>query len=188
MHNHYQVANVKIKYLLFSNYLSLFSFAFFNPLFAIYVVDKGMQPEQVGLALGINMYVAALIILFIGKYQDRRKNKIIPIAIGYVLLAIASCSYIFVSNFSGLIVAQVINALGLGLYTPALRTTYALSEDKGKESREWSYFEGGGRFFMATGAIVGSLIFKFYGFKTMFILIALIQILAAYTVLRISNS
>ena len=177
--------NAKIKYLLFSNYLSLFSFAFFNPLFAIYVVNKGMPAEQVGFALGINLYIAALIILFIGKFEDKRKNKAKLIALGYVVLAIASCSYLFVHNFSGLVIAQAINALGVGIYIPALRTTYGKSEDKGKETTEWAYMEGGGRFFMATGAVVGSLIFKFYGFKTMFILIALIQLVAAYVVARV---
>lgn len=179
--------NIKIRYLLYASYLNLFSFAFFNPLFALYVIHIGARPEYIGIAWGVNMYAAAAMILLFGKFEDKRKNKEKLVIAGYFILAIGAFSYIWVTSLWQLFIVQVINAVGIGILTPAWRTTYALNEDKGKESLEWSFVDGGGRFFIATGAIVGSLLYKYYGFKTIFILIGIIQLIAAFLSLKLLN-
>jgi predicted MFS family arabinose efflux permease len=131
------------------------------------------------------MYAAAITILIFGRLEDKRKNKLKLVIAGYFILAIAGFSYIFVTDIQGLFVVQIINAIGVGILTPAWRTTYALSEDKGRETLEWSFVDGGGKFAIATGAIIGSFIYKYYGFKAIFILIGIIQLIAAFISLRL---
>jgi predicted MFS family arabinose efflux permease len=180
--------NITIRYLLITNYLNLFAFAFFNPLFALYVLHLGGKPEIVGIAWGVNMYAAALMILLFGRYENQKKNQEKLVVMGYFVLAAGAASYLLVSNVWQIFIVQIINALGMGLMTPAWRTAYAAGEDKGKETIEWSLVDGGGRFFIASGAMVGSLIYKFYGFTGIFILITLIQLVAAFISLRLLKS
>ncbi|MDB5160754.1 MAG: Major facilitator superfamily 1 [Candidatus Saccharibacteria bacterium] len=177
--------NTKIRYLLITNYLQLFAFSFFNPLFALYVLHLGAKPEIIGVAWGVNMYAAALTILLFGRYENQNSNKERLVVLGYFVLAAGAASFLLVSNVWQLLVVQIVNAVGLGMMTPAWRTAYAQSEDKGKEIMEWSLVDGGGRFFIATGAMVGSLIYKYFGFHGIFILIALVQLIAAVISLQL---
>ncbi|OGL25592.1 hypothetical protein A3E49_02240 [Candidatus Saccharibacteria bacterium RIFCSPHIGHO2_12_FULL_49_19] len=180
--------NAKIRYLLLANYLNLFAFAFFTPLFALFVTDLNPNPEFVGIAWGVAMYTAALMMLVFGRYEDRIKNKEKLIVAGYFLMAAGALSYLLVSDIKELFAVQLFNAIGLGMLTPAWRTVYANAEDRGKETKEWAFMEGGDRFFIATGAIIGGFILKYYSFKAIFVVMALLQLVAGLVALRLLQS
>ncbi|HET9850768.1 MAG TPA: MFS transporter [Candidatus Saccharimonadales bacterium] len=179
------MVNTKIRYLLFSNYLNLLGFSIFTPLFAIFVLNLRNDPSLVGLAWGVNLYAAALMILLFGKYEDRWRHKEQLVVIGFFLLAAGGAAYLLVHSIWQLFAIQAFNAIGTGVLTPAWRTVYAKSEDKGRETLEWSFVDGGAKFFSATGAVIGGLILKFYSFRAIFILICLIQLLAGIVALSL---
>ena len=131
------------------------------------------------------MYAAALMIILFGKYEDRIKNKEKLVVIGYFLMAAGAASYLLVSSIGELFAVQLFNAIGVGLLTPAWRTAYAKSEDKGRETEEWAFMEGGNRFFIATGAVIGGFILKYYSFKAIFVVMAVLQLGAALVAMRL---
>jgi predicted MFS family arabinose efflux permease len=173
------MVNQKIKYLLFANYLNFFAFAFFTPLFALFVTGLNPNPAVVGIAWGVNMYAAGAMILLFGRYENRIKNQEKLVVTGFFIMAVAFAGYILVDNLTELFLVQLINAVGLGMATPAWRTLYSKDEDKGRETVEWSFVDGGNRFFVATGAIAGGLILKYGSFQLLFAVMATIQLIAA---------
>ena len=177
--------NLKTRYLLYANYLNFFGIAFFTPLFALFVDGLGVGQEMVGIAWAVNMYAAALMIILFGKYEDRVKNKELIVVIGYFLMAAGAAAYMLVSSIGELFAVQLFNAIGVGLVTPAWRTTYAKAEDRGKETEEWAFMEGGNRFFIATGAILGGFILKYYSFKAIFVVMAILQLGAALVAMQL---
>lgn len=178
--------NPKIKYLLLANYINLFGFAFFAPLYALFVTELGASPQVVGLSAGIGIYASALMILFFGKLENAQKNKEKMVVLGFFWLAFAAASYMFVEEIWQLFLVQVLNAIGIGILTPALKAVYAQSEDKGKETQEWSFFDGGNALFIATGAALGGFLLTALGsFKSLFAVIALIQLVGALVSIKI---
>jgi len=103
-------------------------------------------------------------------------------------MAAGALSYLLVSDIKELFAVQLFNAIGLGMLTPAWRTVYANAEDRGKETKEWAFMEGGDRFFIATGAIIGGFILKYYSFKAIFVVMALLQLVAGLVALRLLQS
>lgn len=178
--------NFKVRYLLFANYLNLFAFAFFTPLFALFVIGLGGNAKIVGLSVGVASYATALMILFFGRWENSRRHKEKLVVLGYFWLSAGAVGYMFVQHIWQLFAVQIFNAVGVGILTPALRTTYATWEDKGKEAQEWSFWDGGNHIFVATGAILGGFLLSAFGsFKGLFGLIATIQFVGALVCLKI---
>jgi cyanate permease len=172
--------NLKVRYLLFANYLNLFAFAFFTPLYAIFVLNLGGDAKIVGLTSGLGTYAAALMILFFGKWENSQRHQEKLVIAGFFWLAIGALGYILVHHIWQLFAVQIFNAIGTGLLVPALRTTYAKMEDKGRETQEWAFWEGGNRIFAATGAILGGFLLSALGsFKGLFLMIAAVQLIGA---------
>lgn len=181
--------NLKVRYLLFANYLNLFAFAFFTPLYAIFVLRIGGDAKTVGLTSGLGTYAAALMILFFGRWENSQIHQEKLVTLGFFWLSFGALGYILVHHIWQLFVVQVFNAIGTGLLTPALRATYAKLEDKGRETQEWAFWEGGNRIFTATGAILGGFLLSAAGgFKGLFALIAAIQFMGAVVSLKLVRS
>ena len=182
------MVNFKVRYLLFANYLNLFAFAFFTPLYALFVIGLGGDAKIVGLSAGVAAYATALMILFFGRWENSHKHKEKMVVIGYFWLAAGAVAFMLVHHIWQLFVVQIFNAIGVGILTPALRTTYAQWEDKGKETQEWSFWDGGNHIFMATGAILGGFLLSAIGsFRGLFALIAAIQFVGALISLKLLN-
>ena len=172
--------NFKIRYLLFANFLNLFAFAFFSPLYALFVVGLGGSAKIVGVSVGVGTYATALMILFFGRYENRLISKEKMVVIGYFWLAAGAAAYMLIDHIWQLFIVQIFNAVGTGILLPAWKTSYAKHEDHGKETQEWSFLDGGNALFTATGALIGGfLLSALGGFKSLFALIASIQLVAA---------
>ncbi len=176
----------RVRYLLFANYLNLFAFAFFTPLYALFVLNIGGDAKTVGLTSGLGTYAAALMILFFGKWENSQKHQERLVVIGFFWLAVGAAAYILVHHVWQLFAVQAFNSIGTGMLVPALRSTYAKWEDKGRETQEWSFWEGGNRIFAATGAIVGGFLLSATGgFKSLFALMSAVQLVAALISLKL---
>jgi len=176
----------RIRYLLFANYLNLFAFAFFTPLYALFVTGLGAGPKTVGISAGVAAYATALMILFFGRWENSQKHKEKLIVLGYFWLSAGAVGYMLIHHIWQLYLVQIFNAIGVGIITPALRATYAQWEDKGKETQQWAFWEGGNRIFVATGSILGGFLLTAMGnFKGLFALIAAIQLVGGLVSLKI---
>src|SRR5476651_1911102 len=109
------MVNAKIRYLLYSNYLNVLGFSLFTPLFAIFVLHLKNDPGIVGIAWGVNMYAAALMILVFGKYENARKHQEKLVVLAFFLMALGAAAYILVTNIWQLFAVQLFNAIGAGM-------------------------------------------------------------------------
>jgi DHA1 family bicyclomycin/chloramphenicol resistance-like MFS transporter len=173
-----------IKYLLFVYLASQVGYYIFAPLYAIFARNFGLTPKSISFIWGFYSLSAAIFILIFGKIENRMmKGKMI--VFGYITLAIASISLLFVHNPKSLIIVLLISALGTGIAMPAYKTMYAKNEKRGMESQQWSWLDAGNMFAGALGAGIGGLIVGAYGFRGLFITMAIIQLSAAIVAYRI---
>jgi MFS family permease len=170
--------------LLFASYLNTFGFGFFGPIYAIYVTNIGGTLIDTSLSWALYSLVMGVLIIYFGKIEDRT-NKRLMVVIGYFMLAVGILSYAFVQNKAQLFLVQMFNGVGVAVLNPAFKALYAKNQDKGKETYEWSLWEGGERIMMATSAIVGGLIAALLSFKIMFYIMFSLHLVAALISLKL---
>lgn len=177
--------NVRLRYLLFSNYLNLFGFSLFSPLYALYATGIGATPQLVGLSYAVNTLASACMVIMFGRFEDRFKDKRKMVVVGYFWLSAAAFSFLLVHTIPQLFLIQVFNAIGTGILLPAFKATYMRTEDRGSEAREWSFYDGGNMLSTAAGAALSGVILAYYGFHAIFAIMGTIQLIAAFVSLRV---
>ena len=176
------------KFLLASNYINLFGFALFSPLYALFALKVGAGALQTGAAYAVYTGLAGLIIILFGKFEDRFRDKRWLVVLGYFWLSGAALLFLLVKSSLSLFVVQAINAIGTGILFPAWKATYARFSNRGKEASEWSLFVGGNMLCTAVAALLGGLLVKLYNFRIIFVLMFLIQLCAALLSLYLVRS
>ncbi len=167
------------RFLLFSNYLNLFGFSLFSPLYALFATGVGAKPQIVGLSYAVNTLASAIMILVFGRFEDRIANKRALVVIGYFWLAGAAFAFLTVRNVPELFAVQVLNAVGTGILAPAWKAAFSHAERSGREARQWSLYDGGNMLVSAAGAAVSGLILAAAGFRATFALMGIVQVIAA---------
>lgn len=181
--------NIKpsLRFLLICNYLNMLGFSMFAPLYALFALGIGAHSLDIGIGWAIYTILSGVLIIVFGRLEDRIPNKVYLIISGYFWLAIVSLLFLVVDSTSSLYLVLALNAVGLGMLMPASRAAFAAMEDKGREASEWSLFDGGNRVVMGLAAIIGGLLVKLEGFDAVFIMMFLIQLLAAFVSLRLMS-
>lgn len=174
-----------MKILLWSNYLSNFGYSLFFPLYAVFASQINANIFVIASSWAVYTITAGIMILLFGRVEDRIKNKPLMVFAGYLLLACGALGFLFIQNTVQLFMVQVFNAIGVGIVNPVWKTLYAKSEDRGKEAREWSMFDGGNMLFIGVGTLIGGYLVKLYGFSVVFILMFIIELFAAIVSLRL---
>lgn len=126
----------------------------------------------------------ACFILLFGKLENR-KNKGKLVVAGYFMYAVGALLFLTVHNTTSLELVLAFNSLGAGVTLPAYKTLFAKNESRGRESQQWSWLDGGNMLSTATGGALGGIIIGEFGFKGIFITMALIQFIAAIIAYRV---
>ena len=153
-----------LKILLAANYINIFGFSTFSPLYALFVLDLGLTPSIVGYSWAAFFGTAGLLTLFTGRFENKYSNKKIFVVVGYAVHSLAIIGFMLTSNLVHLLLSLVVYAAGVAIYIPSLRYLYAKSEDKGEETEEWAIFDGGNMIFIAAGSAVGGFVIATFGF------------------------
>lgn len=170
--------------LLLNNYVVNFCWGLFAPLFALVVIENNGDAQTVGLTWGIYTLVVGVLMIVFGKLEDREHRHRTHLIIGNLFLILGSLAYIFVSSTAQIIGAQIIFAIGFGLYTPALKAMYARLAIKGQEATGWALMDGGNMLVMSAAAVLAGYIVKLYGLSTLFIIMAIVQTLGTIIIIR----
>lgn len=171
--------------LLLANFVSFFGFSLFSPLYAIYAQKVTGDIFTIASSYGIYAIVMGLSLLFFGRVTNGAKNKRKIVVIGYFLLSGGAFSFLFVHSVTQLIIVQIINATGSGMVTPAWQALYAKNEDKGKEIKEWSFYDGGNMILVGIASFIGGYLVNRYGFQLLFVVVGTIQLMGALLSLRL---
>jgi MFS family permease len=177
-----------LRFLLLSNYLNVFGFALFSPFYALFALRVGAGAFQIGIAWSIYMAVAGSLIIIIGRAEDRLPDKRKMVVSGYFWLSIGALLFLLVKSPTSLFLVLAINAVGPGILMPAWKSTYAHLEDRGKEASEWSFFDGGNMLCIALAALVGGYLVKEHGFRVIFVMMFIIQLIAALVSLKLLSA
>jgi MFS family permease len=180
--------NKAIRIMLFTNGLVLISSAMIAPIYAIFVEKVGGDLMDASVAGAIFTSIAGLVTLFSSKLSDEVKENELILVVGYTIIGFGFLLYLFVSSVLFLFIIQAIIGLGEAIYTPAFDAIYSKHLDKKEAGLEWGAWEALDYFTRTIGALAGGVIATLFGFKILFITMALLCFLSALYILHLKRN
>ena len=168
-----------IRILLISGLFYAFAVGLFGPIYAMFVSRIGGDILDASGAWATFAIVNGAIVILFGKLSDKKFNKRYMVFFGFLIVALGTLGYLFVSAPIHLFFVQAILGFGMALVDPPWDALYGKAEDDGKEASEWSFWEGGQLIVGGISAIIGGLIATYFGFTTLFITMFIFNCLAA---------
>jgi MFS family permease len=161
-----------LKILIISSIFYNFAAGLFGPIYAIFVQRIGGTIITAGLAWTIYTFFVGVLLLIFGSLGDRfNKRKLF--VIGRVVNTIGITGYLFVTSPLQLFVVQGILGIATSLMNPTFEAIFSRNLQKGKETRDWSLWEGSINIVLAVAAFLGASIAEIYGFRVLFLFMAI---------------
>ena len=158
------------------------AWSFVAPIFAIFVVNEitGANVETAALAYSIYLVTRVLFELISGKflYRTGDKKKLLLAVFGIFCLSIGYIGFSFSTSISLLFTSYFILGIGLGIASPAKNAIFSIHLDKNKESTEWGIADAASFICMALATALGGFFVHQFGFRTLFLLAAIINLLS----------
>jgi MFS family permease len=162
--------NKIIEFLVVSSFFYNFASGLLGPIYAIFVEQIGGDILTAGSAFAIYTIICGVLILLLGKWENRAKHKEKILVLSRVFTLIGFTGYLFVTNPIQLFLVQITLGAALAFGTPAFDTIYSKNLDKNKEAFEWGAWEGMYQIALGLSAIAGAIIVEFFGFRTLFVI------------------
>lgn len=184
--------NPIVKILIVSDVMIWGSYQLLTPVFAIFVAESivGGGLEVVGIATSIYFVAKAICEIPVGLFIDRHKGEkddLYMAFFGTIVTALAYVSYLFVDGISELYAVQAFLGLGAAMAYPGWYTIFTNHVDKGKEGFEWSLYDVSMGVGMAAFAALGGFIAETFGFRILFIVVAVGTVVGSFMLLMIRN-
>jgi len=180
----YLKVNRVIKYLILSDLIFWSGWGLLSPIFAVFIVKniEGGNLSVVGLASGIYWILKSLLRIPIGIFLDSRKGEEDDfwfLFFGLILSALVPFGYLMAKYPFHIYLLQILQAFGMAMALSGWTAIFTRHIDQGKEATEWGLdatFVGLG---IGISGILGGMIAQIFGFKTVFILVGILGLLAA---------
>jgi len=171
-----------VKYFIFSETLLWAGWNFFTPIFAAFVIteikDAGL--ESAATAYSLHLLTRIFFELFSARflYRASRAQQLKVTVGGILLLSLGYLGLSFTRHLAPLFFFYSLVGGAIGLSSPGKMALFSMHLDKNKESWEWglrdaSVFSG-----MAFASALGGFVAKEYGFHSLFLFSALINLTA----------
>ncbi len=153
-----------------------------TPLFAIFVVEDVLQGSIELAASGFSAYLISRVIFellagnFWAKGSDRKKMALI--SLGFCINSIAYLGFANSQNILQVFLFYIVLGAGIGISTPTKNSLFSVHLDKNKEATEWSIADATAAICMALATALGGFIAATYGFRSLFILGAVVNLIA----------
>ena len=173
--------------LLWGANLWYFGEGMFGPLFAVYAQKVGGSVLDITTAWAIFLAVTGVCTIFVGRIADRYtknlgREKILTA--GYALNALFTFGYLFVSTPQELFLVQAGLGVAASLSIPTWLSLFASSTKEHKASG-WGLESGMSNFVHALAIVIGGYIVTRYSFEALFVMMGVIQVVAAIYQARI---
>ena len=152
-----------------------------TPIFAIFFIN-GIHNGNVQLAAtGYSIYLVSRVVFelltgpYLAKSTDRK--KFIATCTGMVLISFAYLGFSVSTEIFQVFIFYALAGMGLGIASPAKNSLFSMHLDKNKESEEWSISDAISFVCMALATALGGLIAGQYGFKVLFYVAAIINMI-----------
>jgi MFS family permease len=186
------IINRIIKYLILSDLVFWSGWGLFNPVFAIFVIEKieGGDAFVVGAAVAIYWIVKALLRTPIGIFLDSlsgERDDYFFLVLGLFVVALIPFGYYFSSQPWHIYLLQAVHGVAMAVSLSGWYSIFTRHIDKGKEGVEWgiqatTYGLGIG----ISGLIGGWAVTKF-GFEPVLILVGIMGLIGVLILLGLRN-
>ncbi len=160
-------------------FLSYMAEALYSPIYAIYVEQLGGGAREAGIAWGAYMLTLGTSVFVLSRVIDRIKRHVWILYTGFFVAGILSFSYLLIQNVTQLIILQILMGLTWAATNPVWDVYYSLFMDRRYAASQWGLFEGGSRMAVGLGSMLGGLIVSVFGFKAVFILAGMLNVIAS---------
>ena len=181
----FKALSPEVRTLLFADNIWYFGEGLFGPLLAVFAERVGGDVLDITWAWAIYLITTGTLAIFIGRLSDRYDKRKLMVA-GYFLNAVMTFSYLFVHDSFGLFVVQIGLGIATALATPtwdALLDQY--SGDGKVDGVVWGMADGSAQIVTGIAIFCGGLLVTFTSFTFLFIVMGIIQTLAALLQTRI---
>jgi len=166
------------KVLLWGSNIWNFADGMFGPLLAIFTERIGGSILDISWAWAIYLAVTGILVIIVGKISDHFPKEPIMLA-GYVLTAIFTFGYLFVSSPTQLFLLQGGLGIALALSNPTWMALYSLHADRRHEGATWALADGEVKILTARSIMLGGFIVSRFSFAVLFIIMGSLQVLAS---------
>ncbi len=179
--SHFQI-NPFVKAYIISELFLWSAWSFVAPIFAIFIVNeiKGASIETAAFAYSVHLVSRVLFELISGRflYKTGDRKKLLIAIVGIFCLSIAYIGFSFSTSMIMLFTSYFILGIGLGIASPAKNAIFSIHLDKNKESTEWGLADASCFIGMALATALGGFFAHQFGFKPLFLLAAVINLLS----------
>jgi MFS family permease len=173
----------EVKILLAGSYCWYFGAALLGPMYALFAQSVGGDLLNVAVPYAAYLFVTGTLTVAVGRISDRISKMKLMVA-GYILNALGTFAYLFVSGPLDLVIVQVLLGIAAAFATPTWDTLFTAYIDQSKAGAQWGWSDGGPQIVASLGVLGGGLLIKAFGFKGLFIVMGFMQCVA--TIVQIS--
>jgi len=162
-----------------------------TPIMAVFYVDEinGGSIALAGLVTALFWVVKSAVQVPVSLYADSHKGEhddFILMVIGYAIAALVPFLYfLFVTEAWQVYLLEALSGVGYGLMVPTYLAMFTRHIDKQKENFEWTLHSNAVGLGYAAAAAIGGLLAERFGFRTVFLLTAIVMALSPIVLLFI---
>lgn len=150
-----------------------------GPLFAVFAEKIGGDILDITWAWATYLIITGVFYIIVGKLLNNKNYKEKVMVLGYVLNAIFTFCYLFVSSPVQLFIVQAGLGVAEAIGTPAWDALYAKNLPDKMDSYAWGLSTGQSQIVTGLAFGFGGLITHFISFEALFITMGSLQIIAA---------
>ena len=190
----FKTINKVIKILIVNDFFLNSAWGLLSPIFALFIVQNitvGNTAEAAkvaGIATFCYWVVKAILQIPISKYLDKNHGEIDDywfMAIGTFLITLPPFGFIISSLPWHIYSLQILHAIGMAMIIPSWYAIFTRHIDKRKEAFEWGLNSTILSFGMGITGAVGGIMAAFFGFKVIFILVGILNLISVLVFLLI---
>jgi MFS family permease len=167
-----------------------FAFGLLAPIFAVFVLKniKGGSLEVIGLATTFYWIARTASTVPLSRFMDRtngERDEFYFVVAGTFIMSSVPLFYLFASLSWHIYLIQFILGLANSMAVPAWRILFTDHIDRGRTGYEWSLDDIAIGTSIAISAYLGSILASKFGFRVVFILLAILGYLATLVLSRL---
>lgn len=163
-----------------------------QPIFAIFIINeiKGGTIESIAFVTTIFFLTRAIFQPFLANILDvikGEKDDFKALVLATYIIAIIPIGYLFATHIWHIFLFEFIRGIAMALVGPSWRAIYGRHINKGWEAFSWGVSGTGVDIGFGIAAAIGGIIASFMGFDILFIMVGILNIIAATILLSIFN-
>jgi MFS family permease len=156
-----------------------------GPLLVYFSEDIGGTILDLSWAVAAYLVVYGLLSIWFGRMSDTRLDKGRLMVWGYGLNAMFTFGYLLVTNSTTLLIVQAGLGVAAAMATPTWNALFDEFSDSSVNGTSWGIAEGMQSIITGITLVLGALVVSYFSFKTLFIAMGCIQVLATVYQARI---